>query len=217
MLPKINQLLYIQINSIDEEEAKKEYKSRIADLAETYISMEVPIDDNTGHLKRLYQGDELSAHFITEDGVKHYFNTAVIGFLDDVVRLVRIKKPELRSITKVQRRSFLRVPAELEIAVKISEQLQFVTLTDDVGGGGISFLCDGYIPANAGQTVTCWLLIHYKNGQIEHVPFKSEIVRVKLLDAGKQQVMLRYSEISDRERQKIIRFCFERQFEIRKN
>lgn len=217
MLPKINQILHIQINSIDEEEAKLEYKSRIADITESYISMEIPMANQTGRFKRLYQGDELSVYFITEDGVKNYFNTTVLGFSDDVIKMIRIKKPEPESITKAQRRTFLRVPAELEIAVKISEQLQFVTLTDDVSGGGISFLCDGYIPASAGQTVSCWLLIHYKNGQIEHVPFKSEIVRVKPLETGKQQVMLRYSEINDRDRQKIIRFCFERQLEIRKN
>ncbi|MCZ8512914.1 flagellar brake domain-containing protein [Paenibacillus filicis] len=216
MLPKVNQVLHIQINSIDEEEAKQECKSRIADITDTYISMEVPINEKSGKLKRLYPGDELSAYFITEGGVKNYFNTSVLGFTDDVIRLVLIKKPEPDAITKVQRRNFLRVPAELEIAVKFSEQLKFVSLTDDVGGGGISLVCDSYIPVSSGYTVSCWLLVPYKNNQIEHVPFKSEIVRVKPMENSKQQVMLRFSEITDRDRQKIIRFCFERQLDFRK-
>lgn len=216
LLPKVNQVLHIQVNSIDEEEAKQEFKSRIAEVGETTISMEVPINEKTGRLKRLYQGDELSAYFVTEGGVKNYFNTSVITFSDDVIRLVIIKKPELEAITKVQRRNFLRVPAELEIAVKFSEQLQFTSLTDDVGGGGISFICDSYIPVAANYTISCWLLVPFKNGQIEHVPFKSEIVRVKLLETGRQQVMTRFSEISDRDRQKIIRYCFERQLDFRK-
>lgn len=216
MLPKVNQTLFIQINSIDEEEAKQEYKSRIADVADTYISMEVPMNDKSGKLKRLYPGDELSVYFITEGGVKNYFISSVLGFSDDVIRLVLIKKPDPESITKVQRRNFLRVPAILEIAVKFSEQLQFVSLTDDVGGGGISFLCEGYVPVESGHTVECWLLVPFKNGQIEHVPFKSEIVRVKELETGKKQVMMRFSEITDRDRQKIIRYCFERQLDFRK-
>ncbi|MDO3679201.1 flagellar brake protein [Paenibacillus ehimensis] len=216
MLPKVNQTLFIQINSIDDEEAKQEYKSRIADVSDAYISMEVPIHDKSGKLKRLYPGDELSVYFITEGGVKNYFNSSVLGFSDDVIRLVLIKKPDPESITKVQRRSFLRVPAILEIAVKFSEQLQFVSLTDDVGGGGISFLCEGYVPVESGHTVECWLLVPFKNGQIEHVPFKSEIVRVKELETGKKQVMMRFSEITDRDRQKIIRYCFERQLDFRK-
>lgn len=216
MLPKVNQNLHVQVNSIDEEEAKQEYKSRIADISEATISMEIPIHEKTGKLKRLYVGDELSAYFITDGGVKNYFTTHVLGFTDDVIRLVVIKKPAPESITKIQRRNFLRVPAELEIAVKYSDQLQFVTLTDDVGGGGVSFICDGYIPLGTQQTVSCWLLIHYKNGQIEHVPFTGEIVRIKPLETGKQQVMMRFSNISDRERQKIIRYCFERQLDFRK-
>ncbi|TDF99322.1 flagellar brake protein [Paenibacillus piri] len=216
MLPTVNQILYIQVNSIDEEEAKQEHKSRIADVNQGYISMEVPLNEKTGRLKRLYVGDELSAYYITEGGVKNYFTSSVLGFSDDVIRLVMIKKPEPETITKVQRRNFLRVPAELEIAVKFSEQLQFTALTDDVGGGGISFICDGYIPLAAQQTVSCWLLANYRNGQIEHIPFKGELVRIKPLETGKQQVMMRFAEISDKDRQKIIRYCFERQLEFRK-
>ncbi|WP_248925399.1 flagellar brake protein [Paenibacillus hamazuiensis] len=216
MGPKIGQILYIQVNSIDEEEAKQEYKSRIADVTDTSISMEIPIHEKTGRLKRLYSGDELSVYFITDGGVKNYFTSTVLGFKEDIVRLVMIKRPDPETITKVQRRNFLRVPAELEIAVKYSDQLQFVALTDDVGGGGISFICDGYVPLQSQQSVSCWLLVNFKNNQIEHVPFKGEIVRIKPLETGRQQVMMRFQEISDRDRQKIIRFCFERQLDFRK-
>jgi c-di-GMP-binding flagellar brake protein YcgR len=216
LLPKINQVLHMQINSIDEEEAKQEYKSRISDIADTYIIMEVPINEKSGRLKRMYVGDELSVFFLTDGGVKNYFTTTVLGFREDVVRMVLIKKPEPEAITKVQRRSFLRVPAELEIAVKLTEQVQFVAMTDDVGGGGISLLCDGHLPVKSQDTLACWLLLPFKSGKIDHVPFKGEVVRVKTLETGRQQIMMRFSDISDRERQKVIRFCFERQLEFRK-
>ncbi|MFE5317147.1 flagellar brake protein [Paenibacillus sp. NPDC056579] len=216
MLPKVNQILHIQVNSIDDEEAKQEFKSRIADINDRQIIMEVPLNEKTGRLKRLYMGDELSVYFITDGGVKNYFNTSVLAFSEETIRMVHIKKPEPETITKVQRRNFLRVPAELELAVTYSEQLRFVALTDDVGGGGISFLCDGYIPLNIQQSVHCWMLVPYKNGQIEHVPFRGELVRIKPLETGKQQVMMRFAEITDRDRQKIIRYCFERQLDLRK-
>ncbi|WP_281886866.1 flagellar brake protein [Paenibacillus sp. YYML68] len=216
MLPKINQILHIQVNSIDEEEAKQEYKSRIADMTDSSIMMEVPLHEKTGRLKRLYPGDELSIYFVSEGGVKNYFNSSVIGYTDDVIRLVQIKLPAVESITKMQRRTFLRVPAELDIAVKLVENLQFVALTDDVSGGGVSFLCESNTPVSSGQAVGCWLNIPYKNGTIEHVPFKGEVVRVKALETGRLQVMMRFTEIADRDREKVIRFCFERQFDFRK-
>ncbi|WNQ09308.1 flagellar brake domain-containing protein [Paenibacillus aurantius] len=216
MLPSINQLLYLQINSIDDEEAKQEYKSRIADIETNYLSVEIPIHEATGRLKRLYVGDELSAYFITEGGVKHYFTTSVLGFKEEGIRQVIIKKPAEDDISKIQRRNFLRVPAELEMAVQFGERGRTVAVTEDVGGGGISFHCDKHSPLSVGMQIACWLLVPYKNGKIDHIAFKGDVVRVKPLD-NRQLGMLRFSEIADRDRQKIIRYCFERQLDFRKN
>lgn len=216
MLPKVNEILYIQVNSIDPEEAQLVYKSRIADVNANYISMEVPLQVGTGKLKRLYAGDQINAHYITEGGVKNYFNTVILGFKEEVIRLVLIKPPEADQITKVQRRNFLRVPGELEIAVKATEQIMFTAMTDDVGGGGVSFICESRIPIKTNDMLNCWLLVPYRNGTIEHANFKGEIVRIKQLESGKLIVMVQFTEIVDMERQRIIRYCFERQLDFRK-
>ncbi|WP_426453534.1 flagellar brake protein [Paenibacillus sp. S-38] len=216
LLPKVNQILHIQIESIDEEEARQEYKSRIADLTDTEIIMEVPINETTGRLKKLFKGDGLSVYFIAEGGVKNYFHTEVTGFRDEVIRLVAIRRPEPEAVTQIQRRSYLRVPAELEIAVRFPDGERQVVLTDDVSGGGLSLLCPPAVRTAEGQSLECWLLIHMKSGAVEHIPFTAEIVRVKLHETGKQQLMLRFTEITDKDRQKIIRYCFERQLDIRK-
>lgn len=216
MLPKVNQVLYLQVASSDEEESKIDYKSRIADVSDDRLLIEVPLNEKTGRIKKLYLGDELSAYYVSDGGVKNYFISHVFGFKEEVIRLVAIHKPEPDSITKVQRRSFLRVAAELEIAIKLSDHIRFVALTDDVGGGGISFICDGKWPLKSGDILESWLLLPYKNGSMEHANFKAEIVRVKPMETGRNQVMVKFSEIPDGERQKIIRFCFERQLEFRK-
>ncbi|QHW30209.1 glycosyl transferase [Paenibacillus rhizovicinus] len=216
MLPVINQMLYLQIASSDEEEAALEYKARIADGTDDELLIEVPLHEGTGRLKRLFLGDEISAHFISQEGVKNYFNTHVLGFKEDTFRLIRIRKPETESITKIQRRHFLRVAAELEIAIKLSGNIRFIGLTDDVGGGGISFMVDAKWPIGQGTELDCWLLVPYRNGSVDHSQFKAEVVRVKTLENGKHQVMAKFSKILDSERQRIIRFCFERQLDYRK-
>ncbi|RCW51136.1 flagellar brake protein [Paenibacillus prosopidis] len=215
MLPKVNQMLHYQIASSDEEEAAIEYKSRIADEQEDGLLIEIPISEKTGRYKRLFLGDELSVFFVSEDGIKNYFDSHVLGFKEDGVKLIKIVKPEPDRITKVQRRSFLRVPAELEIAVKMSNQVRFVCKTDDVGGGGISLVCDANWPLAAEQTLECWLLVPFRNGTIDHAFFKGEIVRVVELESGRKQAMIKYASIIDAERQKVIRYCFEKQLEYR--
>ncbi|TYP77788.1 flagellar brake protein [Paenibacillus methanolicus] len=216
MLPKINQLIYLQVASSDEEEASIEYKTRIADETEDEMLIELPVREGTSRYKRLFIGDELSAYYVSSDGVKHYFNSHVLGYKEDVIRLVRIRKPEPDSITKVQRRNFLRVGAELEMAVHFSG-LRFLVVTDDLGGGGVSFLSDGKRPIKDGLEMECWLLLPYRNGSVDHAHFKAEVVRLKKLESGRLQIMSKFTRISENERQKIIRYCFERQFELRKN
>ncbi|MDQ6418258.1 PilZ domain-containing protein [Paenibacillus sp. LHD-117] len=216
MLPKVNGMLYYQIASSDESEAALEYRSRIADEEEGALLIEYPLNEKTGRMKRLFLGDELSVYFLSSDGVKHYFDSHVVGFKEDgVIRLVKLLRPDPERMTKVQRRSFLRVPAELELAVKIGSHERFLCKTDDVGGGGISFICDGKWGIRSETQLECWLLVPYKNGTIEHVTFTGEVIRVNTLETGRKQAMIKFLSISDTERQKIIRFCFERQLEYR--
>src|SRR5690606_23549671 len=130
--------------SLDEEESKKQYKTRIADVNDEHIAIEVPLDETSGRMKRLETGDQISAYFMTPDGVKNYFDTEVVGYQVDVVRLVMLRRPEADSISRMQRRTFLRVPAALEVACRLGEHLQFLALTEDVSGGGLSLICDGH-------------------------------------------------------------------------
>ena len=216
MLPSINQQLFIQVASMDEEQSQQEYKSRISDVREGYMAIEVPISVKTGKLKRLVTGDQISAYFVSEGGVKNFFNSEVVGLREENIKIILIKVPELESITRVQRRNYLRVPAELEIAVKLQERLQVLGVTDDVSGGGLSFICDGNLPFKSKEIISCWLLLNYKAGTVDHMPFQAEIVRIKRLETGKQLLMCSFTDIVDHERQKVIRYCFERQFDLRK-
>lgn len=216
LYPKIGDLLFIRIDSGDEKESKIGYKSRIADIDEESILIEVPIREDNGQLKKMFAGDELSLYFMTEGGVKNYFNSFVTGFKEDVIRMVRIRRPEPDSISKIQRRSFLRVNAELEVAVKTDKMFHFLTRTEDVGGGGISLSCDENHNVAEGDKLSCWVVVPYKNGSIEHVPFEGEIVRIKILEKGRKIAMVRITSVTDMERQKLIRFCFERQLDFRR-
>ena len=215
LFPKVNDLVYIQVASAEKPNDEKECKSRIADVEEESFLIEVPIETGSGRIKKLYIGDELSVYFLTENGVKNYFSTYVLGFADDVVQLVRIRKHDPETITKIQRRNFLRVVAQLEIAVLMKDGVRFVTYTEDVGGGGVSFSCSNEFKLAQEDHLFCWLLIPFKNGTIDHVPFEAEVVRMKKLETGRTIVMLKFVSISDLERQKLIRYCFERQFDFK--
>ncbi|WP_025688018.1 flagellar brake protein [Paenibacillus zanthoxyli] len=215
MYPKINDQLFIQVASSDASELEIEYRSRIAELEDEAFLIEIPMQESSGRLKKLHIGDELSVYFMSEGGIKNYFYTYVLGFKEDVIRMVRVHKPAKDEIMKIQRRSFLRVNAELELAVRTAAGIRFLVRTEDIGGGGTSFWTDVSVPLEVGDQLECWLLIPYRNGSNEHAYFEAEVVRMKELDNGRSVAMLKFVNILDGERQKIIRFCFERQFDFR--
>jgi c-di-GMP-binding flagellar brake protein YcgR len=196
--------------------AVEEYKSRIADIVHDQIIMEIPMEEKTGKYKRLEVGQPLRGHFFSDDGVKSYFESEVIGFTEDVITLAVIRKPDPSTIKREQKRAYLRVPAKLELAVKLGDDIQFLGVTEDIGGGGISFVCDDHIPVMIGSILSCWMLIHYKNNAIEHVQFKGEVVRVKELEEETQLVMMKFIDIVETEQQKVIRYVFEKQLDVRK-
>ncbi|MFD2701645.1 flagellar brake protein [Paenibacillus shunpengii] len=215
MNPKVNEVLYVQIPSTEDKEKKLEYKSRVAEVEEDSISIEVPMLEGK-YLHRLRLGDELAASFVSEGGVKHFFNTYVTGFKEDVIRLIKIRRPSKDEISQVQRRNYLRVQAKLELAVKFKHDFtRFLAYTDDVSGGGLSFFEHNSYSLEQGQSLSCWLLLPYKNGEIEHVPFEASVVRIQELESGRRLVMLEFISITDMERQKVIKYCFERQLDFR--
>ncbi|HEX7057607.1 MAG TPA: flagellar brake domain-containing protein [Bacilli bacterium] len=211
MQPRINQQLFIQLLSGDRNEMDQEYKSRIADLRENLIYMEVPLNIRTGRLRKLNTGDLLSIYYVDQDGIKYKFTSEVVGFGRNVIPQVIIQQPDPSRIAREQRRRFLRVPAELEISVKIPEQGWLLGLTENISGGGLSAIFDGVVPLEANMRLTSWLHVPFKNGMIEFVQFVGEVLRVNKLETGRQLVMFKFVEIAPSDEQKIIRFCFERQ------
>lgn len=218
MLPKINQTMYIQVTTGYEnaEDSMLTLRSRVADVDDNNIYIEIPLDEKSRKYYRAQLGEQFNLYFFTAEGVKLQFISTVTGFRKEIVSLVALRKPQLEEITKDQRRSFLRVEANLELAVKVGDKLRFVVITEDVGGGGISFTCERKWPIVPNITVTCWLLLNYKGGSIAHAKFEGEVVRVLPVEPDKHLIMMRFQDIADPDQQKIIRYCFERQLDKRK-
>jgi c-di-GMP-binding flagellar brake protein YcgR len=220
VLPKINQTLYIliipEVVKAEEEAPPLTLRSRVADMDDKNIYIEIPIDEKSRRLYRAKEGEKFQTFFFTQDGVKHLFTSSVTGFRKDSISLVALRKPELEEITKDQRRSFLRVEANLELAVRLGEKLQIVAITEDVGGGGISFTCEQKWPIVPNAILSCWLLLSYKGGSVAHSRFDGEVVRVLPTGQDRHLIMMRFQDIADSDQQKIIRYCFERQLDKRK-
>lgn len=213
--PKVSQIVYFQIKDEVTEEPI-EYKTRIADENEETLSLEIPINVKTGRMKVLRAGSILSAYFMNEAGVKHFFETYVIKAENTQVPLFIVARPSEDAMKSIQRRNYFRIDIEVDIALQTENGKRYVFKTADIGGGGTSFLVKGGTPSFAsGQKLNCWLLLPHRNGSIEHSQFVGEVLREKELENGNTIVMLKFEAIAEPERQRVIRFLFEKQIQFR--
>ncbi|WP_169306561.1 flagellar brake protein [Cohnella pontilimi] len=216
MLPKINQTTYMQLMPVTDPDSATTFRSRVADMDKEFIWLEIPLDEQSRKYHRTHVGDEFRILFFTPEGVKYQFAAAIAEMKKEPVRLIAVPTPKTEQIEREQRRNFLRVEAEQEIAVRIGDRVRFTALTDDVGGGGLSFRCNRSWPLVPGMTLSCWLLLNYRNGSLGHAKFEGEVVRIVPEEPNQHTVMLRFRDIHDSDQQRIIRFCFERQLEKHK-
>ncbi|UHA72942.1 flagellar brake protein [Paenibacillus sp. 481] len=215
MLPNVSDTIMIQ--STRSQNGNPEYKARVADIDETSLWIEIPINETTGKYGFFISGEELDVYYTQIEGVKWHFSTAVIGAKQDQgVRLMGLRKPEPHWMTKMQRRSYLRVQAKLEMALRTEDGVKFLAFTEDVSGGGVSFMMDIKQELTELQKIQCWLVAPFKSGAIEHIFFVGEIIRLQSVNEEQQLVMMKFDRIADVEQQRLIRYCFERQLDLRK-
>ncbi|MDT2264953.1 flagellar brake domain-containing protein [Paenibacillus larvae] len=124
------------------------------------LYIEIPMNMETGCYKKLHFGDLLSMSFVTEGGLKHYFQSEVLGYKEEGIRMIGISKPEEGQITSKQRRNYLRIPAKLEVAVDYNGVFRFVTETINVSGGELPLFMIGTRLWIKGREylVGCWFI-----------------------------------------------------------
>ena len=221
MLPKIGQTIHLDLTGDGEENQLYTYKSRVADLRDQIAVIELPISEKTGRTSPLLAGTACHAWYIGVDGSRYEFPTTILGRYSENIPVLHMSLPAKEEVRRNQRRNYLRIQTSIEIAVKLDDSIRnyhFLARTADLSGGGLSFTCQETYRLKEQDTLKIWLSLPNKAGQVQHAYAEGEIVRVKApKEKGKHQwVSVKFVQISESDRSKIVRACYERQLEMRK-
>lgn len=214
MLPNINQLIFISLDNGE----NYSLKARVADINQWKLAIELPIDKDSGRLKIIPPSSKIKVWYAFDDQGQFTFETEVTELIKGKVPLLILKLPQ--KFERLQRRDYLRVSASLETAIKLSVSKEGksswrVVRTIDISGGGMQFLLP-YYELKPNQNINGWIAIPYKNGSIEHVNFEGKVIRVSQPnpDSKIYLISIQFITIHENLREKIIRFCYEKQVEI---
>lgn len=207
---KVNQPVEIELPEI----SKASYRSRVEGILINKITLAAP----------LKQGQIVSLSPGTPVKVIYSDQMAIYSFVSQVISLNRQTPPtvtlgEPYDFQRTQRRNFVRLDAILSITItQVDEDYKpvgetFSGTTVDLSGGGAMFVCNTKL--KFGDSLDTMIYLS-DNDSVKAV---SKVTRfVENLPNAKQKysVGLEFTVIEESERDKIIKFIFNKQREMRK-
>lgn len=207
---EIGDKLSIEINYADlESKENNMLNTQLVDKSDKYLYISPPIYSGKKYFLRKRQ--KITIFFYRKRGI-YEFNAEVIKQVNENLQTFEIKPTG--KLNKIQRRDHYRLPITLNTVLKSNKNnniIEIKCITADLSAGGIKLVCKEEVEKS--QKVV--LDIDLDNSKITSV--EGQVVRsVKNPETNKYELGIKFSEISENDRDKIFAFIFEKQRLLRK-
>lgn len=207
------------IQLVTSDENRETFKCKLVERQNEILFIDYPINVKTGRLAYFPAETELMASFVNKDQDAFCFPTKVIGRVKDAIPMMTITYPGDPNITKIQRREYVRVDTTLDAAVHPmdNEFIPLTTVTTDISAGGTAILLPKTANIHQGQVLNVWFSLPFQNKTVEYIKTCAKVIRLIPMENGQNyKAPLQFVDIDETSRQAIIRFCFQKQIQIRR-
>ncbi|MGE8204350.1 flagellar brake protein [Heyndrickxia sp. NPDC080065] len=207
--------MMLTLETLENENVEK-YKCKIADIDGDKLYIDYPISIITNRTAFLTNSLEINVMFSTEDNLAFQFRSKVIGKIKKKIPLIVLQLPPKEDFKKIQRRQFVRVETALDISIHFpNSNYQFATVTEDISAGGCAIILPKNIAPLPYETGEALLVLPMQSGEYHYIKTTCKLIRI--WDVSKKMVAsIEFTDIQEKEKQQIFRFCFEKQLELRK-
>ncbi len=207
---EIGDKLSIEINYDDlESKENNMLNTQLVDKSDKCLYISPPIYSGKKYFLRKRQ--KITIFFYRKRGI-YEFNAEVIKQVSENLQTFEIKP--IGKLNKIQRRDHYRLPITLNAVLKSNKKNNMIEtkcITVDLSAGGIKLVCKEEVERSEKVIVD----IDLDNSKITSV--EGQVVRsVKNPETNKYELGIKFSEISENDRDKIFAFIFEKQRLLRK-
>ncbi|QXE00291.1 flagellar brake protein [Terribacillus sp. DMT04] len=216
---KIGSTLVLEKIAATDSEERVRYRAKIIELKNGIIYIDYPINEQTKRTDIFPVGTAFKAIYVTEADSAFTFQTDLIGREILTVPSLKLRMPDQDEIKKIQRRQYVRIQTSADVAMYGAQTNvpPVSSVTVDISGGGLSLLLPEKHAFTEGMQVKLYIAYFLQKSGPGFLEAEGSIVRlVKNERNRKHTASIEFVEIHERDRQAIIRFCFERQREQRK-
>ncbi|THE15065.1 pilus assembly protein PilZ [Bacillus timonensis] len=213
---KIGDLIYLEptINPNGEK-----YRCRVVEKIENKLYIDYPVNNGTGKTAFLLNGTQLKA-FVTADSTSAYFfDTTVLGRVKQNIPMIVLSYPGEDNMYKIQRREYVRVETPVDVAVHSinGEFRPFVSITRDISAGGAAIILPSSRTLLPGLDFLTHFVLPSLSEDYHYVTLRSHVIRIVNGKNGERnRASIKFVDISESDRQLLIKFCFERQLLMKK-
>ncbi|MDG5787621.1 flagellar brake domain-containing protein [Evansella sp. AB-P1] len=211
---KVGSTLFLEVN--DGDDTRKRYRSKVLDIEDNHLFIDYPVDEQKKKAHFFGSGTEFRAWFLADNGI-FLFNTEVIGKAHRNLPMLYLKDPGGDNYIRIQRRQYVRVDCSVDVAIHaLNENFDpFTSISLDLSGGGFALLLPNNHPLEVSDEISAWFALNYQSGEILYINTEAKIVRI-YQENGKPRASFQFNKVNETDRQKIVRFCFEKQLAHRK-
>jgi len=158
---------------------------------------------------------EVFVFFRDLKGNRFQFKARVIAQSEKSLPILELALPSPNEVLLVQRREYFRVQTKVKFEIEMPGQGERIELeTHDISGGGLAFLCEKPPFEEKQSGLKGKLCISIKN-EMTIIPFSARVVYVRQHNDKLFRVALKFTDIRESERNKVIKFCMSEQIKQR--
>ncbi len=210
-LPAIGQVLRVRKGP----ETPEYYQSRLVETGERDLFIDIPLhaSDRTALDPA---GQDVWVEYHGRDGALRRFRTQVLELVYLPSPAWRIVRPKPDDIAREQRREFVRVDTDIDVklTVRLESGVQHVTVrAHDISGGGLSVWLPRTMVLHPGMTVEAQFILPNPEYPVHA---RCTVIRVgDRNERGMALASMKFEELKESVRQRIIQYTFWRQLRLR--
>ncbi|WP_409301414.1 flagellar brake protein [Peribacillus sp. SCS-155] len=196
----------------------EQYKAMVVEADHNNIFIDYPINTETGKIAFLLDGIQLKATYFDEEHAVYIFDTEVLGRVKAEIAMVQLALPPIETFVKIQRRQFVRVETPIDSAVHpiFNDFTPFRAITEDISAGGAALRIPLHIDLSNVSNLYIWFALSLKTGEIHYQRIKCKVIRISEHTDRFNKLSVQFLEMSEGDRQALIRVIFERQLDMKK-
>lgn len=206
---KVGTALTISIGN--DEAERKIYRTKLMDITDDRWIIDYPLSANPEQTRPIRKNAEITIDYIDKGNV-YTFKTVVVDIIEGANLVFVIPKPQKEDITKIQRREFVRIETDEDVAVYSANDTfePFTTVTQDISGGGACIILPKNVELKVKDLLQLFIVLRSPYSDYQYIEVPAEVVRTGTRNEVRT-ASLKFLFNDDQLQQKIIKHCFELQ------